>query len=248
MTMNIQPPKNFLGIRPENLSQSAFATFGTVIENPDPSVIPSLKLRKLPAKAKQANQGSALQYLDVSQLTNMYDLAPSKIPARTLMSMFVCGPRALLPDQGINVEGSFSVEILERHPYTTQTFIPLGLTPSGEGESRYLVVVAPSLPPSTEDEALPTPTGMNLPGRGLPDITKIKAFVANGSQAVTYGAGTWHAPMLVVGKKPVDFVVVQFSNGVGLEDCQIVQWKAEKGKEVMVVVPKIGQSQGLWKL
>jgi len=65
---------------------------------------------------------------------------------------------------------------------------------------------------------------------------------------VTYGAGTWHAPMVVLGNKPVDFVVVQFKNGVEVEDCQIVEWKAEKREEVLVAIPKSGRSQGLWKL
>ena len=54
-------------------------------------------------------------------------------------------------------------------------------------------------------------------------MENIKAFVANGRQAVTYGAGTWHAPMVVVGKKRVDFVVVQHVNGVGEDDCQEVK-------------------------
>ena len=52
---------------------------------------------------------------------------------------------------------------------------------------------------------------------------------------VTYGAGTWHAPMIVVGEEDVDFVVVQFANGVAEEDCQEVELRGE-GEEGVVVV------------
>jgi ureidoglycolate lyase len=247
MAMPIQPPKTSAVLQPEDLSQEVFAAFGTVIENPQPSLIPSASLIELPPKAKRANQGSALQYPDVSQVINLYNSAPSKKPARVVMNMFVCASRPLLPSQDNNVEGLFPVQILERHPFTPQTFIPLGLASTEKSASRYLVVVAPSLPPSPADEQLPVPSGAGLPGRGLPDLSKIKAFMVKGSQAVTYGAGTWHAPMVVVGKMPVDFVVVQFSNGVDLEDCQIVEWKAENGGEISVAVPQTEQSRGLWK-
>ena len=49
-------------------------------------------------------------------------------------------------------------------------------------------------------------------------------------QAVTYGAGTWHAPMVALGEKgtAVDFVVVQFANGVAVEDCQEVFLRGER--------------------
>ena len=145
------------------------------------------------------------------------------------MNMFVCSTRTLShSDDGKTKE--FKVEILERHPFTTQTFSPLGLA---KGEvTKFLVIVAPSLPLSERDIGLPVPrsagtTNVKLPGRGLPDLTKLKAFLADGSQAVTYGAGTWHAPMVVLGKRDVAFVVSQFVNGVGEEDCQEVVWEGD---------------------
>ena len=42
--------------------------------------------------------------------------------------------------------------------------------------------------------------------------------------------------MAVIGDRPVDFVVVQFANGVGIEDCQEVELKAAKGAEEGIVV------------
>ncbi|KLU86820.1 ureidoglycolate hydrolase [Magnaporthiopsis poae ATCC 64411] len=122
--------------------------------------------------------------------------------------------------------GVFPVLILERHPFTTQTFVPM----SRDGaDTRYLVIVAPSLAPGLPDVNLPVPIpppnatgGPRLPGRGLPNLKQMRAFVATGSQAVTYAAGTWHAPMVALGAEGsvVDFFVVQYANGVPIEDCQ----------------------------
>ena len=45
--------------------------------------------------------------------------------------------------------------------------------------------------------------------------------MADPNVGVTYGVGTWHAPMVVVGGR-ADFVVVQHLSGRGNEDCQEV--------------------------
>lgn len=108
----------------------------------------------------------------------------------------------------------FRVSILERHPYTTQTFCPLGLSPT-DRETFFLVVVAPTL-----DTASSSSRASEQSTRNPPDLTRLRAFLARGDQAVTYGAGTWHAPMVVLGTRRVDFVVTQFANGVADDDCQ----------------------------
>ena len=54
-----------------------------------------------------------------------------------------------------------------------------------------------------------------------PDLSRLEAFLGRGDQAVTYGVATWHAPMVVVGRRRVDFVVTQFVNGTG-DDCEEV--------------------------
>ncbi|CZR54267.1 related to ureidoglycolate hydrolase [Phialocephala subalpina] len=231
-------------LEPQLLCESSFSDFGTVIENPAPSLIPTRSITELPPNAVQANQGSALKYLDVTHMKDYYASAPSKKPSKAVMNMFVCAPRTLLPGQSPRMEGLFPIEVLERHPYTTQTFIPLGLSPLEAQRARYLVIVTTSLPPSPADANLPVPPltvdGASLPGRGLPDPRRIRAFMANGSQAVTYGAGTWHAPMVVVGERPIDFVVVQFANGVGIEDCQEAAARERGRAQLAVAVPKAG--------
>ncbi|KAL5121090.1 hypothetical protein ACEQ8H_000941 [Pleosporales sp. CAS-2024a] len=292
-------PAPSIRIPVELLTPTAFAQFGVVVENPTTS--PSGKLpiphRIPPPDAVAANQGSATKYLHVSPMSNLYSLAPSKKPARAAMSMFVCLPRDLRPhepsesmpsswgdleldDDDEDSSGSFrrqllDIAILERHPFTTQTFIPMGLSLS-ERHTQYLVVVAPTLPASASrrhtgrpppyptphvqrkkslkdifararpspysNEATPPDALSRLPasarpkGPGLPDLKNLRAFVACGTQAVTYAAGTWHAPMIVIGDRPVDFVVVQFVNDVGIEDCQEILLKQNSSAQEGVVV------------
>jgi ureidoglycolate lyase len=246
MPLNIQCPYSSI-IEVHPLTQHKFSDFGTVIENPNAIIEPSASLEQLPPKAIRANQGTALKYVDVTKLLDLYGSAPSRVASKAVMNMFVCAPRALGRSRRSGIQGTFKVEILERHPFTTQTFIPLGLCPAEQENARYLVVVAPSLPPSHEDEGLPVPArsppAVCLPGRGLPDLTKLQAFMAQGSQAVTYDAGTWHAPMVVVGMKSVDFVVVQYANGIEIEDCQEVLIQSQGQEGIEVVVTPVGKEQ-----
>lgn len=290
-------PSPSIRIPIEQLSQSAFSQFGTVIENPAHSNVPRSNNDALP-EAISANQGTALKYLDVTHLSNLYSIAPSKKPSRAIMNMFVCAPRDLRPNEpsdslpsswgdidldgdddyegGNRVRELFDVPILERHPFTTQTFIPMGLS-QNDKHTQYLVIVAPTLPAAASsrytdrpppyptpkvqrrksirdifararpspftNEAAPPPSqftrlhpSQRPKGPGLPDLKNIRAFVATGNQAVTYGAGTWHAPMAVIGDRPIDFVVVQFANGVDIEDCQEVMLSPEKNAAEGVVV------------
>ena len=57
----------------------------------------------------------------------------------------------------------------------------------------------------------------------MPDLQNLKAFVAEPGMGVTYGIGTWHSPMVVVGDGRVDFVVSQWTSGRSEEDCQEVE-------------------------
>ena len=127
------------------LTQDSFAPFGTVVENPANATGRSQEL-----KVVKANQGSALKYIDVSHVSNFYHLAPSSKPARAVMNMFVCSPRQLESassgsDIGQEQKSKFPVQILERHPFTPQTFVPLGLA-ADDAATVYLVIVAPTLP------------------------------------------------------------------------------------------------------
>jgi ureidoglycolate lyase len=62
---------------------------------------------------------------------------------------------------------------LERHPHSAQSFIPVSV-------SRWLVVLAPSLPD------------------GSPDIDNLKCFLAGQNDAICIGQNVWHAPLTVI--------------------------------------------------
>ncbi|KAK1993971.1 ureidoglycolate hydrolase [Colletotrichum falcatum] len=183
-------------------------------------------------------------------------------PARPVVSLFSCAARALEPARapadgpppistllpyttyaGPDRAARFRVRVLERHPFTTQTFVPLAAS-AGVHAAAYLVIVAPTLPAAAaaddDDDPFPAPaTGAK--GPGLPDLNRIKAFVAYPGQAVTYAAGTWHAPMVVLGPEgtAIDFVVSQFATGVPLEDCQEVEIDAlSDDAGILVQVPE----------
>ncbi|RFU31015.1 hypothetical protein B7463_g5345, partial [Scytalidium lignicola] len=243
MALSIGIPDGGVVLEAKPLTQEEFYQFGSVIENPKPDLRPSPNLQQLPPNAVLANQGSAIKYADVTKMIDLYGHAPSKSPSKPIITMFVSDPRALLPTANDGILGLFPVEILERHPFTTQTFIPLGLSPLENGNACYLIIVAPSLPPSQLDEQLPAPDSATgnptLPGRGLPDLKKIRAFICKGSQGVTYAAGTWHAPMVAIGNKHIDFIVVQYANNVNIEDCQEVELREEQdGLGIKVAIPK----------
>ncbi|EGX96427.1 Ureidoglycolate hydrolase [Cordyceps militaris CM01] len=211
----------------EPLTAGAFAPFGDVVANPRPDVLPTAFAHHagsllLPDNAVSANQGFAIQYRHASRVANLYRGDTGK----PVLSLFVCAARPLSAAGGRHA--AFVVRNLERHPFTTQTFAPVA-----SSAELYLVIVAPSLPPADADEDTPAPppgdaAGMT-PGRGLPNLKELRAFVGTARQAVTYGAGTWHAPMVVLGPPgtTLDFVVTQFASGVAEEDCQLLEFEAE---------------------
>ncbi|KAI9717252.1 MAG: Ureidoglycolate lyase [Chrysothrix sp. TS-e1954] len=231
-------------ITPETLSQEAFSQFGTVIERPSTDATsPRIVL---------ANQASAVKTLDITELFNHYPSASHDVPAKPVINMFTCYPRNLLDNESktprtaqerlacgngpqesqVHQQYLFSVKVLERHPYTPQTFIPLGLAASNP-DTLYLVIVAPTLSVRAEQSRhssaasrLDDPTRLPCKG-GAPDLSRLRAFVARGNQAVTYGAGTWHAPMVVLGATAVDFVVLQYANGVQNDDCEEITVELE---------------------
>ncbi|KAK4549095.1 hypothetical protein LTR36_007551 [Oleoguttula mirabilis] len=261
-----------------DLDPASFAPFGEVVQNPSThDGTPNLQ-------RVEANQGSAVKWLNVTKMRNWYDLGSSRKPASVSMNMFVCKPRSLEHKDGKSV---FPVKILERHPFTPQTFVPLGLSKKDRGTC-YLVIVAPTLPlrsrsvkqegglkpiypvplperkrslrerllgaranpftndftSSTTPAAVPSPGESKPKGSGLPDLENIRAFIARGDQAVTYGPGTWHAPMVVLGEKAIDFIVVQYANGVAMEDCQEIEIYAGNGGEgLRVAVDDVGEQQ-----
>ena len=79
------------------------------------------------------------------------------------------------------------VTLLERHPHSSQTFIPVHV-------ARYLVIVAPK----------------QLDG--APDLAKVRAFIVAGEQGVNYHPDTWHHGLTVIDKEG-EFAVWMWNDG-----------------------------------
>jgi ureidoglycolate lyase len=73
------------------------------------------------------------------------------------------------------------VTMLERHPLSSQLFVPLN-------EAPFLVVVA-------------------APGADAIEPSAVRAFVCNGRQGVNYHPGTWHHPVIALHRE-TDFLVL----------------------------------------
>ncbi len=81
---------------------------------------------------------------------------------------------------GKNREFPLHINMLEKHPYFSQTFMPRSKEP-------FLCVVAL--------------------GEGKPDFSTIEAFVTNGDQGVHYNRGVWHFPLICL-KDKEEFIVI----------------------------------------
>jgi len=85
------------------------------------------------------------------------------------------------------IELPLEAKLLERHEFSSQTFLPIDA-------ARWLIVVAPH----AKD--------------GGPDTGAIKAFIATGRQGVTYRANTWHHGLTTL-DRPGRFAVFMWRDG-----------------------------------
>jgi ureidoglycolate lyase len=149
----------------EPLSPEAFAPFGDV-------------LWAGRGEGASANQGTAVRYDWAAALE-------SRRPgAKPNLSIFRAAAQSLpLP-----------IKLLERHPSSTQVFLPLLC-------SRYLVVVAPTLP------------------SGDPDLTGLRAFLCGPGQGINYACGTWHHPMVAL-DTPAELAMLAWEDRTS-GDCEV---------------------------
>lgn len=141
------------------LTQDSFAAFGDVIEKSGKDFIP-------------INQGLTERYhaLSLAQISGDH--------VAVGMSIFHNLFATQIP---------FQIEMLERHPYGSQSFIPL--------QQQKLIIVV----------ALPL-------DQDRPDEQRIYAFMSNGQQGITYHQGVWHHPLITL-EANSDFLVVDRIGG-----------------------------------
>lgn len=143
------------------LTREAFAPFGTVIE-PDPAAM------------RLINGGTTERYHALAEAEAVGE------DARVIVNIFRASPRAF----------PYRVEMMERHPFGSQSFSPIDDRP-------WLVAVS-------EDED-------GRPGR--PQV-----FRAGGRQGVNYRRDVWHHPLIAVGATSDFLVVDRLGGGVNLEE------------------------------
>lgn len=147
----------------ETLTREAFAPFGDVIEA-------SNAVRHF-----TINEGNTERYHDLAHIDPGAD-------GRAIMSIF----------RGLARTLPFTVTMMERHPKSSQAFMPLS-------EHPYLVVVALR-------ETTPT-------------LADLRVFLCQSTQGVNYAQGVWHHPLLALNGTS-DFLIVDRS-GPG-DNCDTV--------------------------
>src|SRR6218665_478953 len=159
-------------IRPmrEALTATAFAGYGEVVEIPETG-------------GRIINRGTAWRYDDVAAL------ALDRDGGRALLSLFRVQP-AHFP---LRCTG------LERHPLSSQLFLPLGERP-------FLIVVAL--------------------GRDAPDPATLRVFVTNGHQGVNYAPGTWHHPTIAL-EVENDFLVLGRKDTHPADNCDELPFQGD---------------------
>jgi ureidoglycolate lyase len=89
---------------------------------------------------------------------------------------------------------TLEIRLLERHAHSTQLFVPMSAA------NRYLAVVAL--------------------GNEAPDLSTLRAFLIEGSRAVSYHPGVWHHPMIALDKQ-LDFTCFVWEAQTP-SDCEVV--------------------------
>ncbi|KAF9354187.1 Allantoicase [Mortierella sp. AD094] len=188
--------KTLLTVQPVSITNENFAQWGQVVRMPDAD-----------PNAVQVNQGSAQKYSHLAEVTNLRPAAtdsanpnPTLTSATANVAIFKCYKPVTTPQ--------FTIKLLERHPYSSQMFMPMG----GDGNGSYVVVTAENGP---DDK---------------PILSTLRAFKCNNTLGINYKPNVWHHPMIVV-EKPVQFMTITHESGVPLEDCEEYWFTKESGSE-----------------
>lgn len=159
-------------IQIQPLTQESFSAFGDVIEKENHDFF-------------SINQGLTQRYhaLSVAQITGDH--------VTVGMSIFhnLCATQ--IP---------FKIDMLERHPYGSQSFIPLQ-------QQKFIIIVALPL------------------DQKQPNEQQIYAFLSNGKQGVTYHQGVWHHPLITLEAESEFLVVDRIGGGQNCDVYHLVESK-----------------------
>jgi ureidoglycolate lyase len=162
-------------VRAEPLLAESFAGFGEVVGTTGVD------------DGRLVNLETARRFDHAARLENV------RTAARPNLAFFHCSPVTL----------PFRITMLERHPHSTQAFLPLAV-------ARWLVCVALDGPD------------------GRPELGSLRAFIAAPGMGVNFRRGLWHHPMLVL-DQPARFAMLAWEDG-GPEDAE--EWNLPQALEV----------------
>ncbi len=163
-------------VRSRPLTREAYAPYGEVIAAGSDG------------EGSAANQGTARRFDRLAPLENL------RAGATANVCVFRSTPWTERP---------VPIRLLEKHPKSTQAFVPMNAT-------RFLVVVAT--------------------GGARPDSSTLAAFVATGVQGVTYRPGVWHHPLIAL-DHVTDFACVVWEDGTG-DDCETLRLEGDERPEI----------------
>jgi len=153
-------------LRARPLTADAFAPFGSLA-------------------AVDAAGGRAVNQDRGRRVPGIGDLAHDPAAVRPVIDIYHLMPSPL----------PFTLACFERHPLTSQVFIPIRC-------ARLLLAVAPN--------------GAN----GQPDIARARAFIARDNAVIHYRAGVWHSPLIAL-DAPASLSMLMWEAG-DARDCEEV--------------------------
>ncbi|CAG8504519.1 15367_t:CDS:2 [Acaulospora morrowiae] len=198
----LPPPKHIVA---QPLTYEHYAPYGHIIQSfPEPKrTSPLATTITNNIRVTPANQGTARKYNHIAPVVNACQ-KPILIKgdsdgnvqfvskAEPNLSLYRCLPVSKLP---------FDVRLLERHPYSSQAFVPMC---GGTNVRAYMIVVCLS----DQD--------------GIPDFKTLKSFLCSSSQGISYNPGVWHHPMIAL-EETTDFVCLTHESGVATQDCEEIE-------------------------
>lgn len=114
------------------LTPKSFAKFGDIL-----SADHQIGIKE----QSSANYGTAVKVHKVSKILNKSKSAPSGKVAQANWNIFRCSPPNHLFTENDEGNTVYLSKVLERHPFSTQTFLPMGVN---KEEDAYIVICAKS--------------------------------------------------------------------------------------------------------
>lgn len=191
------------------LTPDAFSPYGSVIQS-----YPDQRSARKDVVVKQVNFGTAFKFNHLAPAHFIQPPSRPEVEGQVNFCVFRCDAQA--GQRTSTDKERWTVDVLERHEYSTQAFVPMPRPPSSSpslASQRYLVIVA-------------------LPDResGQPDLSTLRAFMANDAQGISYKANVWHHPIIALDEVS-DFACLVYETGVPEIDCEIKHF----GQTVAVV-------------